>query len=135
MQALDSLPRGNTRVRLALRTADPDDPPCSVVGLIRNPPDLELIPEKLRFMPQEGRQMRILWLKQHGASPLALLDVIPPSGKFQCEIDPDPDGCDYRIYITAWDQNATAGGAGALTLKMQDQNRQVRLVLVPVSVN
>ena len=41
VQALDSLPRGNTRVRLALRTADPDDPPCSVVGLIRNPPDLE----------------------------------------------------------------------------------------------
>jgi len=133
--ASTSLPRGNATINLTIRSADSNDPPCRVTGFVRNPPDLELIPGRLRFQPQTEPQMRILWVKQHGASPLILLDVIPPSDKFHCEVDPDPASYDYRIYITAWQQEAAAGRTNVLTLKMRDRNQKEHSVPVPVSVD
>lgn len=135
VQALESFPRGLAVINLTIRSADSNDPPCHITGFIRNPPDLELIPTQLRFQPQADPQMRILWLKQHGVSPSILLDVIPPSDKFKCEIDPDPAGYNYRIYITAWGQEAAASQTNTLMLKMRDQNQKERSVPVPVSVN
>ena len=135
LAAAKSLPRGNAAINLTIRSADSNDPPCHITGFVRNPPDLELIPEQLRFQPQAESQMRILWIKQHGASPLILLDAIPPSDKLRCEIDPDPDGYDYRIYITASAQDAAAGQTNVLVLKMRDQNHQEKSMPVPVLVD
>jgi hypothetical protein len=130
-----SLPRGNATINLTIRSADTNDPPCRITGFVHNPPDLELIPERLRFQPRTEPQMRILWVKQHGASPLILLDVLSPSDKFHCEIDPGSSGYDYRIYITAWQQEAAAGQTNVLILKMRDRNQKERSVPVSVSVD
>ncbi len=135
VQALESIPRGRAVINLTIHSADSNDPPCHIAGFIHNPPDLELIPTQLRFQPQAEPQMRILWVKQHGASPLVLLDVIPPSDKFHCEIDPDSSGYDYRIYVTAWQQEAAVGQTNVLILKMRDQNQKDRSVTVSVSVD
>ena len=135
LAAAKSLPLGNASINLTLRSADSNDPPCRITGFVHNPPDLELIPERLRFQPQAEPQMRILWLKQHGASPLILLDVVPPSDTFHCEIDPDSSGYDYRIYITAWQQEEAVGQTNVLTLKMRDRNQKEHSVPVPVSVD
>lgn len=135
VQALASVPRGNAVISLTIRSADSNDPLCRVIGFIHNPPDLELIPAQLRFQPQAEPQMRILWVKQHGANPLILLDVVPPSDKFHCEIDPDPVGYNYRIYITAWGQEKAAGQTNVLVLKMWDENQKERSMPVPISVD
>ena len=134
VQASDSLPRGNAAINLILQSSDANDPPCHVTGLVRNPPDLELIPDRLRFAPQAEPQMRILWVKQHGAAPLSLIDAVAPSDKFRCEIDPDSSGRDYRVYVTAWGQGAE-GRTDALILKMRDQNQADRAVSIPISVD
>ena len=135
LQATKSSPRGNVMFGLTIRSADSNDPSCRVIGFVHNPPDLELIPAQLRFQPQAEPQMRILWIKQHGASPLILLDAIPPSDKLKCEIDPDPTGYNYRIYITASAQGAVAGQSNVLVLKMRDQNQKECSVPVPISVD
>jgi hypothetical protein len=134
VEGSDLLPRGNTAINLTLRSADAGDPPCRVSGFVRNPPDLELIPERLRFQPQSEPQMRILWVKQHGAAPLSLLDAVAPAGNFHCEIDPDSSGHDYRIYVTAWSQEPE-GRAGSLVLKMRDQSQAEHYIAVPISVD
>jgi len=135
LEALDSLPRGNAAVNLTLCSTDSNDPPFHTTGFIHNPPDLELLPERLQFLPQAEPQMRILWLKQHGATPAVLLDIIPPSDKFKCEIEPDSTGYDYRIYVNAWQQDTAAGQTNnMLLIKMRDQNQNERTVPVPVSV-
>lgn len=134
LEALDSLPRGNASVNLTLRSADSNDPPFHTIGFIRNPPDLELLPERLQFLPQAEPQMRILWLKQHGAAPVILLDIIPPSDKFKCEIEPDSTGYNYRIYVSAWRQESAAGQTNVLLLKIRDQNQNEHTVPVPISV-
>jgi hypothetical protein len=134
LEALDSLPRGNAAVNLTLCSADSNDPPFHTTGFIHNPPDLELLPERLRFLPQAEPQMRILWLKQHGATPAILLDIIPPSDKFKCEIEPDSTGYNYRIYVNTWQQEAAAGQTNVLLIKMRDQNQNEHSVPVPISV-
>ena len=135
VRVLESFPRGNAAVGVTVSSADPLDPPCHLACYIHNPPDLELVPDQLKFQPQAQPQLRILWLKQHGSSPLTLLDAVPPSGNFRCEIDPDPLGTDYRIYVTAWGQDAAGARAGVLTLKLMDQDQKERTVTVPISVN
>ena len=79
--------------------------------------------------------MRILWIKQRGPSPLVLLDILPPSDTFACEIVPDPSGFDYRVNVTAWWQQNNADRTNWLTLKMRDQDLKEKLVTVPVSAN
>jgi hypothetical protein len=130
-----SLPRGDAAISLTIRSADSNDPPCLVTGFIRNPLDLELIPPQLKLQPQDEPHMRILWIKQHGPSPLILLDVLSPSDTFACEIVPDPSGFNYRVNVTAWQQQKISGRTNWLTLKMQDQQLREKLVAVPVSVN
>jgi hypothetical protein len=134
VRALPSLPRGRKLVNLVISSSDTNDPPCRVTVAVHNPADFELMPARLQFQPLAAPQMRILWVKQHGTSPLTLLDVIPSSDKFRCEIDPEPASQDYRIYITAWDQEVVSGQAGTLTLKLRDARQQERMVSVPVSV-
>lgn len=134
VRALPSLPRGRRLVNLVVGSSDTNDPPCQVAVAVHNPAEFEVMPARLQFQPLATPQMRILWVKQHGASALALLDVIAPSDKFRCEIDPDPASQDYRIYITAWEQETVSGQAGALTLKLRDARQQEHTVSVPVSV-
>jgi hypothetical protein len=134
VRASESCPRGRTMVRLDIRSADSNDPPCLVRTFVNNPPDFEVIPAQLRFAPQTEPQMRILWIKQHGAAPSILLDAIPQSDKFHCEIDPDANGFDYRIYVTAWQQDAAAGQTNALILKVRDRNQHEQSVPVPIVV-
>ena len=132
--ALDSLPRGNAAINLTLFSADSNDPSFQTTAFIHNPPDLELLPERLKFLPQVEPQMRILWLKQHGATPGILLDIIPPSDKFKCEIEADSTGYNYRIYVNAYQQQALAGQTNVLLLKMRDHNWNEHTVSVPVTV-
>jgi hypothetical protein len=96
---------------------------------------LEVLPASLRFEPRAEPQMRILWIKQHGDSPLQLLDVVPPSTNFACEIDPDPGGRDYRVYLSAAQLDTMAGQTNALLLKFSDADRRERLEKVPMSVS
>jgi hypothetical protein len=134
VSARGSFPRGITLVAVTLRTADAGDPPCRVTCIVHNPPDLELIPERLLFIAAAEPQVRILWLRQHGSSPVILLDALPPSDHFRCEIEPDPADYDYRIYITAWGQEAAAGRSEVLVLKVRDQRGAEHEVRVPLVV-
>jgi hypothetical protein len=134
LEVLDSLPRGNAVVNLTLFSADSNDPPFHATGFIHNPPDLEVLPERLQFFPQVEPQMRILWLKQHGATPAILLDIIPPSDKFKCEIEADSTGYNYRIYVNAYQQEAMAGQTNVLLLKMRDHNGNEHAISVPITV-
>lgn len=134
VEALNSLPHGNAACQLTLSSADTNDPSFHAMVIIHNPPDLELLPDRLRFQPQAEPQMRMLWLKQHGAAPLNLLDIIPPSANFKCEIEPDSSGYNYRVYVDAWQLESVAGQTNELHLKMRDQNQNERLVVVPVEV-
>ena len=128
----ETFPRGTAVAMMTVRSADSNDPPCRLSILIRNPPDLELIPEQLRFQPQAESQTRILWLKQHGSSPMALLDAVPSSDKYHCEIDPDPASYDYRIYVDARQQDQVAGQTNLLTLKLKDSQNREKLITVPI---
>jgi hypothetical protein len=132
IRAKKTLPHGDSVARVVVSSVDSNDLPCQVVVSVHNPPDLELIPADLSFQTQEDPQTRILWVKQHGATPMTLLDVLPPSDKFHCEIDPDPDGFDYRIYISAW--QLTTGMTNALILQMADQEGHKKPVPVPLMV-
>jgi hypothetical protein len=78
--------------------------------------------------------MRILWIKQHGTAPSILLDAIPQSDKLHCEIDPDANGLDYTIYVTAWQQDTAAGRTNALILKVRDQKQHEQSVPIPIVV-
>jgi hypothetical protein len=132
VRAKKTLPYGDSVARVIVSSMDSNDLPCQVVVSVHNPPDLELIPAHLSFETQMDPQTRILWIKQHGAAPMTLLDVIPPSDKFHCEIDPDPDGFDYRIYISTG-QLATSM-TNALTLQMADRQGQKKAIPVPLMV-
>ena len=61
--------------------------------------------------------------------PLALLDVVPSSDKIHCEIDPDPDGVDYRVYV--YTGPLPVPGTNMLTLKMQDFHGEKKVLLHP----
>jgi hypothetical protein len=135
VQAKENLPRGHTVAQVIIRSADSNDLPCRVTVFIHHPPDLEVIPARLSFQPQAEPQMRILWLKQHGAAPLTLLDAVSPSDKFHCEIDPDPAGFNYRIYVTAMQLEPAAGRINALILKLADSRTgKEQSVTVPILV-
>jgi hypothetical protein len=120
VQAKEDFPRGDSVAQIILRSADSNDLPCRVTVFIHHPPDLEVIPARLSFLPQAEPQMRILWLKQHGAAPMALLDAVPSSDKFHCEIDPDSSGFNYRIYVNAMQLEAAVSQTNALILKLTD---------------
>jgi hypothetical protein len=132
LRAKKTLPHGDSVARVVVSSVDSNDLPCQVVVSVHNPPDLELIPSDLSFQTREDSQTRILWIKQHGMTPMTLLDVIPPSDKFHCEIDPDPDGFDYRIYISTGP--LATGMTNALILQMADQQGHKKAVPVPLMV-
>jgi hypothetical protein len=134
VRAADWSPGDSGVVALTIRSSDTNDPPCSMGVYVRNPPKMELLPTQLTFQPQAEEQTRVLWLKQHGSSFLTLLDAIPPPGNFHCEIDPDPDGYDYAIYLTASQLPLTPGQVGSLHLKMTDASHQEKDVTVPIIV-
>jgi hypothetical protein len=134
VRASESYPRGRAMVSLDVRSADSNDPPCLVNAFLNNPPDFEVIPAQLRFEAKTEPQTRILWIKQHGAAPAILLDAIPQSDKFHCEIDPDANGFDYKIYVTAWQQDGAAGQTNALILKLRDHNQHEQSVPVAIVV-
>jgi hypothetical protein len=133
VRAADWFPGDSGVVALTIRSSDTNDPPCSMGVYVRNPPKMELLPTQLTFQPQAEEQTRVLWLKQHGSS-LTLLDAIPPPGNFHCEIDPDPDGYDYAIYVTASQLPSKTGQIGTLLLKMTDASHQEKDVNVPIVV-
>ena len=135
LETLKSLPQTNLVYGVTVQSIDSNDPPCKIFCYIHNPPDLELIPPKLVFLSQDEPQRRILWIKQHGATPLNLLDVLAPSDKYRCEIVPEPAGFNYRVNISAWHQKTLSGETNWLTLKMRGKDSQVISVTVPVSVN
>jgi hypothetical protein len=117
-----------------VQSANAADPPCSVDVFVRNAPRLELLPTQLTFLSQLDDETRILWLKQHGPSPLALIDAVLPPDKFQCEIDPDPDGHDYTIYVTTLPQQLTVSETNILLLKMMDASNHEEDLKVPVLI-
>jgi Protein of unknown function (DUF1573) len=134
VRAADWFPGDSGVVALTIRSSNTNDPPCSLGVYVRNPPKMELLPTRLTFQPQAEQQTRVLWVKQHGSSLLELLDAIPPPGHFHCEIDPDPDGYDYAIYVTASQLSSATGQIGTLLLKMTDASHQEKDVEVPVRV-
>lgn len=134
LQAAKTLPQGEESVRIIIRTSDTNDPVCSFHLFIRNPHPMEIIPAELIFQPQADEQTRILWLKQHGIVPLTLLDVVPPSDQFHCEINPDANGRDYTIYVTAWQQESMSGRTNVLVVKWLDASNVEKDINVPVFV-
>ena len=134
IQALSSLPRGRFPLAVTVRSADSNDLPCRIQGSVYYAPEFEVLPAQLVLEPRSAPQLRILWLKQHSATPLTLLDVIAPSRDFHCEIDPDPVSPDYRIYVTVASQTAAAGQTRELILKTRTATGQERLIHVPITV-
>lgn len=134
VEVLDSLPRGQSTVNVTIRSVDPRDPPCVVMGNLYYPPDFEILPARLIFAAKDEPQLRILWLKQHGSNPLTLLDAVPPSDEFRCEIDPDPVSADYRIYITASHVGKLTGQTQQLILKMVDSSQKEKSMPVAMVV-
>jgi hypothetical protein len=135
IRAVGGFPESNTTVIVTVRSVDTNDPPCAVEVFVRNAPSVELVPRQLVMLPQDEQQTRIFWLKQHGPSPMALLDAVLPQDKYHCEIDPDPDGRDYTIYITAWQQKTIAGQTNELVLRMMDASNHEKDIDVPVFVS
>lgn len=134
IRAGGGFPESNTTVTVVVRSVDTNDPSCSVDVFIRNAPSLELVPPQLEMLPQDEEQTRLFWVKQHGPAPMALLDAVLPQDKYHCEIDPDPDGRDYTIYITAWQQKSLAGQTNELVLRMMDASNHERDINVPIYV-
>ncbi len=127
------LPAGqNFSVPVKVCSTDSNDPPCFTSIWIRNPPEVEVLPATLMFLPREGEQTRILWVKQHGAEPLALMEVEAPSNHYQCVVDPNPVGNDYRIYLNATQLNQVAGQTNTLTLKFKDAHNAEKCISVPL---
>jgi hypothetical protein len=134
VESRQTILRGNTLATVTLHSNNSNDLPCRVTVLIHNPPDVEVVPSQLTFQPQADPQMQVLWLYQHGASPLTLLDAVPSSDDYHCEIDPDPDGVDYRIYVTAAPLQPSTGKTNSLVLKMMDAKHQNAAVVIPLFV-
>ena len=101
---------------------------------VEHPPDIELLPPELIFNSQNDRQMRIIWLKQHGTAPATLLDAVPPSDKFHSEIQPVPNSYDYRIYVTAGKLESESSQTNTLVLKMLDSANHKKNLAVPILV-
>lgn len=133
--ATDKLPRSRRPFLVTVQSADTNDPPCRVTGMLHHPPELEILPDHLRFEPKTEPQMRIVWIKQHGGSPLQLVDVLPPSDHYRCEIDPEPGGVNYRIYVTAAELAAEAGRTNAVLLKLRGNTGGDRTERVPLIVD
>ena len=130
------IPTGNINDILDICSPNSNDLPCRVVLFIHHPPDLELIPSQLRFQSEAGRQMRIIWLKQHGVAPWTLLDVVSPSDQFRCEIEPDPVGPNYRVYVTALQLPRPALQTNALCLKFANlHSGEKQSVSLPIYVD
>ncbi|HTB84896.1 MAG TPA: DUF1573 domain-containing protein [Candidatus Sulfotelmatobacter sp.] len=134
VESRQTILHGNTFASVTVHSDNSNDLPCRVTVLIHNPPEVEVVPAQLTFQPQADPQMQILWLKQHGSSPLTLLDAVPSSDDYQCEIDPEPDGVDYRIYVTALQQQLSTGKTNSLVLKMTDAQHQAESVVIPLFV-
>lgn len=117
VQALETLPRGQHAFNLTVRSAATRDPCCRIAGRINYPREVELIPSRLVFEAGEQPQARIIWVRQHTGDPVALLDAVPSSGEFRCEIVPDPASSDYRINVEAANLLSLAGQSRVLTLK------------------
>ena len=132
--ARKGFPQTNAVVNMVIRSADTNDPPCSVDVFVRNAPTLELLPTQLTFQAQADEQTRVLWVKQHGPSPSELLDAVLPQDRYHCEIDPDPDGRNYTIYVTAWQLQAAAGKTDDLVLRMMDASNHEEDIKVPVLI-
>jgi hypothetical protein len=127
--------RGDTIANLTAATSDSNDPVCRFHVVIHNPGDLEWLPGRLEFEPQAEPQSRNLLLKQHGTNFLTLLDAISPSARFHCEIEPEPFSRNYRIYVTARDQDsATNGYNTSLLLKLKNSSNQLTNVNIPITI-
>ncbi|MGH7971413.1 MAG: hypothetical protein ACREIC_22060, partial [Limisphaerales bacterium] len=61
--------------------------------------------------------------------------AIPSTDRLHCEIEPDPSGPNYKIYVTAWHQDAAAGQTNSVALKLRDQRGQERSLAVSVVVS
>jgi len=134
VRARATLPRGRFLFRVTARSADTNDYPCQIKVTVNNPPDLEIMPDRLQLQAEDSPQERILWIRQRGPAPLRLLDIVPTSDKIHCEIDPDPSGRDYKVYVTAWGQKGEQGRTNQLTVKLQDASSQEQSRAVPVFV-
>ncbi|MEI8350803.1 MAG: DUF1573 domain-containing protein [bacterium] len=131
VQALETLPRGQWAFNLTVRSAATNDPPCRIAGRINFPRDVELIPSQLVFEAREQPQSRILWVRQQAGLPVTLLDVVPSSREFQCEIVPETASFDYRIHVEAGNLALLAGQTRVLTLKARNSSQE-EIQLPPV---
>jgi hypothetical protein len=132
VQVEKPLPRGRSVFGVTVRSQNTNDPPCDIVGRIDFPEDYEVIPSQLTFEAKDEFQTRTLWLRQHGEKAFSLLDAVPSSGEFRCEIDPDPASENYRIYVEATGLAAGRGVARRILLK--GVNRQNQAVALPVEI-
>lgn len=131
VQALETLQRGEWRFNLTVSSAAASDPPCRIAGRINYPRAVEVIPSQLVFEAQDQFQARIVWVRQHASDPVNLLDAVPSSGEFRCEIVPDPASFDYRVDVEATGLGALAGQSRLLTLKARSASGE-EIMLTPV---
>jgi hypothetical protein len=133
VQASGPLPVGRTAFNVTVLTSDSNDPPCSIQGTVNHPPDVEVIPAVLQLRAQAAPQRRILWIRQHGSEPLALMDVVAPSERLQSTVEPDPSGYNYRVYVTATEQSGFGGTTNLLIFKMRDRFNHEHRIEVPIT--
>ncbi len=106
---------------LRVRSAAAGDPVCAVRVLALSPQALGVIPLALSFNGGGAPQQRVVLVRQTGGCPVSLLDAVPPSTNFACEIYPEPGGANYRVYVSSRGA-LSAADAGNLVLRTADTN-------------
>lgn len=129
---VDPIPKGRRELRLVLGTGQPGHGTCLLVGELRNPDDLELVPETLDLPPIPGQQRRTLWVHQTGAEPMELVAVQASRGDFRFQVEPVGRRGDFRIQVVAVNLQNLQGESLGIVLRFRDRRGEVREQRVPI---
>lgn len=133
---LDGMPPKLRRKMLAKVTSDDRQDPALYISVdIANPPEIEVVPSIVEMSGDGRREERILWVRQHGASPMTLKDVVATPRFIRCEIERIPNRADYRIYVSMGKNSQGIGPESALRLLMQDTAGNHHELSIPVRLS
>jgi|GEM_PF-6530945 len=94
-------------------------------------PSFAVMPARLRFDPDDGEQVRILFVRQNSMAPMILTNVSGPFPRAVCDVLSGPRASDCRVMISVTGLSAFAGRQTNMALYF---NRPGGLFTVPVEV-
>lgn len=132
VRLVDPVSKGRQALHLILGTGDPRHATCLLTGELCNPHDLEFIPEALVFLPISQPQRRVLWIQQHGSTPMELVDVQATQGSFRFGVESAARRGEYRIQVFTVDLEGVQGEQVNLRLRFRDQSGAPHERTVPI---